>query len=205
MKIENSFSVEAPFDQVWAHLTDIPTLASCLAGVVMNEEVDGVYAGSVKSKVGPVTAEYRSSARFVERNKADGRIVLDANGRDSRTEGNVRMLVTAHVVNEGDTTAVAMSTDISGTGKVAQLSRGVLQTVSEKLLARFVSCLAIKLEEAEVVGEQPATNLTSRQTAESGDADALDLLDAAGGAVAKRVLPVAVALLVVVALLLYLL
>lgn len=205
MKIQNSFIVHASLDKVWAHLTDIPTIASCLPGVVMDEEIDGLYSGSVKSKVGPVTAEYRSSARFVERDREKGRIVLDAHGRDSRTEGNVRMMVTAKVSAAAHGTHVAMSTEISGTGRVAQLSRGVLQTVSEKLLDQFVTCLAMKLDQAGSAAHDPSAEPGPAATGADADTDALDLLDAAGRAVAKRLVPAALVALVVVGLLLYLL
>lgn len=229
MKIENSFTIDAPVEQAWTMLTDIPGIAPCLPGAKLADEADGVYSGSVKIKVGPVTAEYRGSAEFVERDDENYRAVIDGKGRDSRGAGNAQALITAEMHDEGgDQTRVDISTDLKITGKVAQFGRGVMQDVSEKLLGQFADCLATKFEgagalediaaaSAEVdadadaavdggaAAEAPAAAAASDTQADDDDDDALDLLDVAGGAVFKRLIPVALlALIVIVVLILVL-
>ena len=56
MRIENTFIIDASVDRAWALLTDIAEIAPCLPGAALTGEEDGVYSGSVKIKVGPVTA-----------------------------------------------------------------------------------------------------------------------------------------------------
>ena len=230
MKIDNSFTIDAPVEQAWAMLTDIPGIAPCLPGAKLTDETDGVYSGSVKIKVGPVTAEYRGSAEFVERDDVNHRAVIDGKGRDSRGAGNAQALITAEMHDEGDQTRVDISTDLKITGKVAQFGRGVMQDVSEKLLGQFADCLETKFEgtdalediaaasaaadETSAAPAQAETASASADTAATGttasaattadeDDDALDLLDVAGGAVFKRLIPAALlALLVIVVLIL---
>jgi len=224
MKIENSFTIDAPVEQAWTMLTDIPGIAPCLPGAKLTDEKDGVYSGSVKIKVGPVTAEYRGSAEFIERDDENHRAVIDGKGRDSRGAGNAQALITAEMHDEGnDQTRVDISTDLKITGKVAQF-------VSEKLLGQFADCLETKFEgtgalediaaaSAEVDGDTDAADAADSakaaaasasavaSTADAGsdaavveddDDDALDLLDVAGGAVFKRLIPMALLALIVI-------
>lgn len=207
MEIENSFTVDAPVEEAWALLTDIPEIAPCLPGATLSGEENGVYSGSVKVKVGPVTAEYRGTAEFVERDDAAHRAVISGKGRDSRGAGNAQALITAQMTGVGSQTTVDIHTDLKITGKVAQFGRGVMQDVSEKLLGQFAECLAGKLgdeapdEDASDTGDAAAGESSGGAADEkpaasqpkSGDDDALDLLDMAGGAMAKRIVPAVIA------------
>src|SRR5690348_15751852 len=93
--------------------------------------VDGDnYHGLVKVKVGPLTAQYRGVASFVERDEAVHRVVLKANGRDARGQGNASATVTAVMAAEGGSTTVSIVTDLSISGRVAQFGRGVMGDVS---------------------------------------------------------------------------
>ncbi len=174
MEIANSFTVDAPVDEAWALLTDIPEIAPCLPGARLDGEADGVYSGSVKVKVGPVTAEYKGTAEFVERDDGNHKAVISGKGRDSRGAGNAQALITATMTATGEQTTVDIHTDLKITGKVAQFGRGVMQDVSEKLLGQFAECLAGKLGEAGTIEEVAAASA-------AGDADQT-ILETAGAA-----------------------
>ena len=77
MKIEDSFTVDAPISEAWELLTNIPEIAPCLPGAKLTDEADGVYSGGIKVKVGPVTSEYKGSAKFVEKDDANYKAVID--------------------------------------------------------------------------------------------------------------------------------
>ena len=76
MEITNSFTVDAPIDEAWELLTDIPEIAPCLPGAKLTDHIDGVYNGGIKIKVGPVTAEYKGSAEFVEKDAVARKVVI---------------------------------------------------------------------------------------------------------------------------------
>src|SRR6202011_6149952 len=78
---------------------------------------------------------------FAERDVDAHRVVLKADGRDTRGQGNASATVTATLVPDGDGTKVTVVTDLTITGKVAQFGRGVLADVSGKLLGQFVDNL----------------------------------------------------------------
>ena len=155
MEIANSFTVDEPIEKAWELLTDIPFIAPCLPGAKLTDEVDGVYSGGIKIKVGPVTAEYKGSAEFVEKDDATYKAVINGKGRDTRGAGNAQALITAQMVPVGTSTQVDIITDLKISGKVAQFGRGVMQDVSTKLLGQFADCLEVKIAETKTAAPDP--------------------------------------------------
>jgi hypothetical protein len=141
MELTNEFRVGVPVDDAWAVLTDVERIAPCLPGAQLQEIRGDVYEGIVKVKVGPITAQYKGTATFVEKDDAAHRAVLRAEGRDTRGQGNASASVTATLTPDGDGTSVSVVTDLTITGKVAQFGRGVLADVSSKLIGQFVDNL----------------------------------------------------------------
>jgi hypothetical protein len=91
--------------------------------------------------VGPITAQYKGAARIVEADESAHKVVLKAEGRDTRGQGNASATVTATLTPEGSGTTVHIDTDLNITGKVAQFGRGVMADVSSKLLGQFAGNL----------------------------------------------------------------
>src|SRR5262245_41912408 len=141
MELTNEFVVPVAVDDAWKLLTDVERIAPCMPGAQL-QEIDGEeYRGIVKVKVGPITAQYKGKATFVEKDDAAHKAVLRAEGRDTRGQGNANATITATLVAEGDGTKVSVVTDLAITGRAAQFGRGVMADVSTKLLGQFVDCL----------------------------------------------------------------
>lgn len=141
MELTNTFDVSVPVDTAWAVLTDVERIAPCLPGAQLQEIEGDEYRGVVKVKVGPITAQYKGKATFIEKDDVAYKAVLDASGRDTRGQGNASATITALLEPSGDGTHVTVTTDLTVTGKVAQFGRGVLADVSAKLLGQFVDNL----------------------------------------------------------------
>lgn len=171
MELRNEFTVPLNIDKAWAVLTDIEGIAPCMPGAQL-EDIDGdEYHGVVKVKVGPITAQYRGKASFLERDDVGYWAVIRAEGRDTRGQGNASATITATLVEEGDGTTVTVVTDLAITGRAAQFGRGVMADVSAKLLGQFVQCLERNL----------LTDVRSEAQVDSPQAvDAVDLLDTVG-------------------------
>jgi uncharacterized protein len=150
VELNNEFRVGVPVDRAWAILTDVERIAPCLPGAELQEVEGDEYRGIVKVKVGPITAQYKGKATFVEKDDAGHRAVLRAEGRDTRGQGNANATITATLTEEGSETAVRVVTDLTVTGRVAQFGRGVLADVSAKLLDQFVACL-----ERDLLSDEP--------------------------------------------------
>ena len=203
MELNNDFEVNAPIEKAWAVLTDVEKIAPCLPGAQLQEVEGDEYRGIVKVKVGPITAQYKGAATFIEKDDANHRAVLKADGRDTRGAGNASAMITAQMQAVGDRTRVSVSTDLTVTGKVAQFGRGVMADVSAKLMTQFADNLE-QLMEAEPstaakVDDVVAAPATSAQTSaptsgvrkiDSPEAKPVDLIDTAGSPVLKRLAPV---------------
>jgi carbon monoxide dehydrogenase subunit G len=219
VKIEDSFQVDVPIEQAWKVLLDLERIAPCLPGAQLTEVEGDEYRGTVKIKVGPITAQYKGVAKIESADEANHTVVLQAEGRDTRGQGNASAHVTATLVPEGDATTVKIDTDLNITGKVAQFGRGVMAEVSSKLLGQFADnlqrdVLASVDEEAAAEGAESAdadadvdadadtepTATTGPRQIQSREAEPIDLMDAAGSSMAKRIIPlVAVAAVLVTA------
>jgi uncharacterized protein len=202
MELSNDFVVDVGIDETWKVLTDVERIAPCMPGAQL-QEVDGEeYRGIVKVKVGPITAQYKGKAVFVERDDAAYRAVLRAEGRDTRGQGNANATITATLAPEGDGTRVSVVTDLTITGRAAQFGRGVLADVSNKLLGQFVSCLESDLlgtpEPAPETVAPATTPAAGPRQVQARPAEPVDLLGTAGAPVLKRLAPVVVALLLLV-------
>lgn len=156
MLIDNSFTVGLSAEDAWKVLLDVERIAPCMPGAELQEITDDEFRGVVKVKLGAITAQYKGAVRFAEVDEADHRLVLKAEGRETRGQGNASARVTATLRPAGDgRTEVAISTDLTVSGKIAQFGRGVLADVSSKLLADFARCLEDDLLSAGSAGSAP--------------------------------------------------
>jgi carbon monoxide dehydrogenase subunit G len=209
MELSNEFTVDVPVERAWAVLTDVELIAPCLPGAQLQEVAGEEYRGIVKVKVGPITAQYKGAATFQEKDENARRIVLKAEGRDTRGQGNASATITAVLESADSATKVRIDTDLNITGKVAQFGRGVMADVSAKLLSQFVESLEREVlsapapaapSETTASAPPPSSNGATRPI-EHRAAEPVDLLDAAGGAVMKRLVPAVIAALLVLFLL----
>jgi carbon monoxide dehydrogenase subunit G len=216
MELTNEFRVGVPVEQAYEVLTDVERIAPCMPGAQLQEIEGEEYRGIVKVKVGPITANYKGAATFQERD-APHRVVLRAEGRETRGQGNASATITATLAPDGDGTAVTVHTDLAVSGKVAQFGRSVLADVSAKLLGQFVECLESKLDTSAGGDPDPAAGPVAEAEPYDGEAidpaptpaakpavkrvdapepEPVDLIATAGNPVAKRVGPVLIGIAV---------
>jgi carbon monoxide dehydrogenase subunit G len=222
MELVNDFTVSVPIEEAWTTLTDVERIAPCLPGAQLQEIEGDVYRGVVKVKVGPILAQFKGQATFVEKDDTNHKAVLKAEGRDTGGKGNASALITAQLepVGEGST-KTTVTTDLTITGKVAQFGRGALADVSTKLLGQFVEQLeqqvlspgaAAEASTSPVTGAATSGPVASARSAETTATEApasevrtishaenapVDLVDVAGGAVLKRLAPIGILAVVI--------
>ena len=193
MELNNEFRVAVPAAKTWEFLTDVERVAPCLPGATLTSVDGDEFTGAVKVKVGPITVSYRGEAAFEEKDAAAQRMVLKANGKETRGNGNAAAVVTAQLKDEGDATSVVITTDLTISGKAAQFGRGVLADVATNLIGQFARSL-----EADLLGGSAASaqtlGATSQPAAAVGAGDSVDLLKVVAVPMAKRAAPAVVAL-----------
>lgn len=147
MKLENDFTVPASIDEAWAFLLDVPRVAPCLPGATVEPETDehGSYKGTMKIKIGPITAQYKGTVKIQEADEANHTVAMRAQAKDARGQGSASATITSSMEETPEGTKVSVVTDMRVTGPAAQFGRGVMQDVSAKLMKRFADCLAEEL------------------------------------------------------------
>ncbi|ALE05844.1 hypothetical protein AL755_10800 [Arthrobacter sp. ERGS1:01] len=167
MELKHHFTVPGSLEDTWHAFNQLQDIAPCFPGATLTS-VDGeTFTGTVKVKLGPIAMMYAGTGEFISRDEATHTVVISANGKDKRGNGTAGATVTAVLAADGDSTAVSVTTDMNVTGKPAQFGRGVIQDVSDQLLAQFVQCVIGKVG-APVVepAETPVVELVETPTVE---------------------------------------
>lgn len=185
MELHHSFRVPIGIDEAWTTFNDLERIAPCLPGAQLTSVEGDDFTGKAKVKVGPVSMQFAGSGRFVERDQAGYRAVIEATGKDSRGNGTAAATVTARLEADGDGTNVLVDTDLKVSGKVAQFGKGMISEIGGKLLDQFAACLATTLAEPETTTEPAApVGETTADSASIQDVEPADLRPAGAGDVA---------------------
>jgi uncharacterized protein len=149
MKLEQTFDVQAPLEQVWAALNDLERVAPCLPGAaITSHDEDGTYHGTFTVKLGPMTAAYNGTIRIEDVDEAAHRATLKAKGTDKRGQGGANATIVNTLSEQDGGTRVEAATEFHITGRLAQFGRGgIMEDVSNRLLRDFAACLSTRLAE----------------------------------------------------------
>lgn len=195
MELNNEFRVAVPTAKTWEVLTDVERVAPCLPGATLLSVDGDEFTGAVKVKVGPITVSYQGNAAFLEKDAASQRVVLKANGKETRGNGNAAAVVTAQLKDEGNATSVVITTDLTISGKAAQFGRGVLADVAGNLIGQFARALEADMLGGATGGPQTVGGASQPTTAAQPDAgDSVDLLKVVAVPMVKRAAPALAAL-----------
>jgi carbon monoxide dehydrogenase subunit G len=183
MKIQNEIEIAAPPDELFEILSSPERVAPCMPGASLEgKEGDDAYEGTVKLKVGPITAAYQGTLRFVELDRENRRAVMRASGQETNGQGNAEATITATVSGSDSQSVLSMETDMEVRGKAAQFGRGALGNVSQKILDQFARNLESQVLSA---GEREAGDEegpTSEETSPTAEAEAGKEATTDGGA-----------------------
>lgn len=216
MKLEHTFTVPVPPEQAFVVLQDIERIGPCMPGASI-DSVDGDhFSGKVKVKIGPIQVTYAGQAEYASIDAEALSATINARGKEARGSGTANATISATLTAVADGTEAHVVTDLAITGRPAQFGRGVMEEVGQKLITQFADCLATKLGEddgaagdaepepgsaaAPVAGStgngssgsvRPPSvpGATGPTQPASAEPEAIDLLDVAGGSVAKRLGP----------------
>jgi uncharacterized protein len=178
MKLEQSFEVDAPLDQVWAALIDVERVAPNLPGAaVTGRNDDGSYNGTFTIKIGPTTASYTGKLEMQNVDEASHSATMHAHGSDKRGQGGATATISSRLTPLDGHTRVDVLTDYHITGRLARFGRGgMIEDISERLLREFAGRLQSSLEGGPVAvaaddeeSEQPTAE-TPRATAAGAEA-----------------------------------
>jgi uncharacterized protein len=150
MKLEQSFEVAAPIDQVWHALNDLERVAPCLPGAAITDhDEDGTYHGTFQVKLGPTTASYRGTIKIESADESTHTATLKARGTDKRGQGGANATIVNTLSEHDGGTTVEAVTDFTITGRLARFGRGgMMEDISNRLMRDFATCLSSRLADA---------------------------------------------------------
>jgi len=158
IEIRESFEVDAAIDAVWAFVMDPHKMVSCMPGAKLEEVVDEqTYLGSVKIKVGAVTASYKGKVQFTEVDEQSHRVALRAEGKETGG-GTAKGTVTSQLRELAPgRTEVVTDAQVDLTGKIMQVGRRMIEGVSHQIFLQFVNAAKAGMEGPAEQGAAAAT------------------------------------------------
>jgi len=182
MKLENSFTVAAPIGQTWETLLDIERVAKCLPGAKIEPGGDdGVYRGAMKVKLGPMTVDYRGTARLQDVDADTHTASIAVQAREAKGQGTAAAVIRNQLESQNGGTRVVAITDLTITGRQAQFGRGIMEDVATTMMGEFAKRLEAEINSggatAEAATAAPLRTAPdeSQERREEAEPEALDL------------------------------
>jgi carbon monoxide dehydrogenase subunit G len=148
LEIKESFEVAAPIDKVWAFINDPENVVACMPGANLKEIVDAnQFIGTVKLKIGAVSAQYQGTITYAERDEAAHVVKMLAAGNE-RGGGTVSgtILTRLEPLASGGSTRIECESSVDLTGKIVQVGRGMIEGVSAQIIKKYVGNVRALLE-----------------------------------------------------------
>jgi carbon monoxide dehydrogenase subunit G len=146
MKFENTFTVQAPPDEVLATLLDVERVAPCMPGAEVLERVDeNEYKVGIKVRVGPISMTYRGEVQITERDETARTATMHAKAKEARGQGTADAQVHMVLTEENGGTRASLETEVALSGRVAAMGQGVIADVAGRLVETFAENLAAML------------------------------------------------------------
>ena len=146
VKLDKSFPVDAPGAGSWQILSDIETVASCMPGAEITEQVDDHhYKGKVKAKIGPATMTFDGTIEVLGIDPEKREMRLTSKGQDTKGTSSAQMDLTAWVL-EGESGGSELKGEATVTvnGKLASLGGRMMTQVADQILNQFGKSFAAK-------------------------------------------------------------
>jgi len=180
MRLENSFTVAAPLERTWQTLLDIERVATCLPGAKIEPtDDDGVYRGAMKIKLGPMTVDYRGTARLQDVDEDTHTASIAVQAREARGQGTAAAVISNRLEAVDGGTRVIAETDLNITGRQAQFGRGVMADVAETMMGQFAKRLEAELQRPDTAPSGAPSNGRAAPApdpaGDDGDDDVLDV------------------------------
>lgn len=143
MKVEGSYTFDAPRDRVWAMLLTPDSLRNCIPGCeTMTATGEDQYEATMKVGVAAIRGTYKGKVRITDKAEPDSyKLLVEGSGGP----GFVRGEALIELVDQGETTQVNVHGDGQVGGTVAGVGQRMLGGVAKMLMGQFFDCLKKQL------------------------------------------------------------
>ncbi|MDV8023927.1 SRPBCC family protein [Rhodococcus sp. IEGM 1330] len=177
MILTNTLDIDASAEDVFRLINDVEKVATCVPGAAITGKDGETYLGGVKVKVGPISASYAGTIRFLEVDAETRTLSLEAKGADSHGNGDAEAQVKLAVESIGDRSRLTLNTDLVISGKIVSFGKGAIVAVSNKVLQQFAVNLGALLSgSATADPTTPAAVRTAVASPIGGELNAMSLM-----------------------------
>ncbi|MBQ75019.1 MAG: hypothetical protein CMQ20_08345 [Gammaproteobacteria bacterium] len=194
VEIQQSVEVQAPIGLVWALLMSPQKLASCMPGASLTEVIDErQFKGDVCLSIGAITLQYQGTVTYTEVDTAQHSAVISAQAQD-KTGGTVSATISTSLEEASEEiTRAQVGASFNITGRLVQVGGGMIDGVSEEIVAEFIENVTAELHAQSSAGLRSGLAAESgAEPAERGKQGSIDILAVIWKVVAnrlKRLLP----------------
>jgi carbon monoxide dehydrogenase subunit G len=147
VKISHSIEIDQPIDKVWEFCQDVPSVAACLPGAQLDQEIGpDQYAGKVGISMGPVKMAFNGTADITHRDHDTKTLRIDAAGADSKGGSQANLGLHLKLVPTAGGTRLEVEQDLQLSGAAAQYGRGMISDVSQVLMRDFANNMEAQLD-----------------------------------------------------------
>lgn len=174
LQIQESFEVAAPIETVWAFINNPENVVACMPGATLNRIVDErQFIGSVKLKIGAVSAQYQGTITYAEADRGSGLVRMIATGNE-RGGGTVSGTIVTRLepLPEKNATQVSCESSIDLTGRIVQVGRGMIEGVSAQIIKKYVGNVRAMLEAPAAAAGAPPSEVPAAPVGEAAAAPA---------------------------------
>lgn len=177
MILTNTLDIDASAEDVFRLINDVEKVATCVPGAAITGKDGETYLGGVKVKVGPISASYAGTIRFLEVDAETRTLTLEAKGADSHGNGDAEAQVDLAVEAIGDRSRLTLNTDLVISGKIVSFGKGAIVAVSNKVLQQLaVNLVALLSGSAPAESTAPAGVRTAVASPVGGELNAMSLM-----------------------------
>jgi uncharacterized protein len=150
--LEKQYPVAAGLDAAWSVLSNIPELATCMAGAQITEEIDAThYKGSVRVKVGPAVAAFAGTLEVLSLDPLTRTLKMLGKGAD-KGGSSASMELTARLLDAGNgSSTLEGHAEVIVNGKFAQFGGRMMSSISDVILAQFAETFSQKAQGVQAV------------------------------------------------------
>jgi carbon monoxide dehydrogenase subunit G len=143
VKVEGSYTFDAPRDRVWSMLLQPESLKACIPGCeTLNVTGEDQYEAVMKVGVAAIRGTYKGKVRITDKVEPESyKLLVEGSGGP----GFVRGEAAISLVDQGESTQINVNGDGQVGGTVAGVGQRMLGGVAKMLMGQFFECLKKQL------------------------------------------------------------
>jgi uncharacterized protein len=143
VKVEGSYTFDAPRERVWSTLLSPDALKSCIPGCEsMTVTGEDQYEAVMKVGVAAIRGTYKGKVRITDKEEPERyKLLVEGSGGP----GFVRGEALINLVDQGQTTMINVQGDGQVGGTVAGVGQRMIGGVAKMLMGQFFECLKKQL------------------------------------------------------------